>query len=105
MTQRKSMLRGIAKLLFVAPLVITVPVFLVVRNNAPDLNHGSIGDGFRKLNMALSVWLPIALGCWAIALTITAVVDLPSIPRTRMWGWLAVFVAIALLTLALVVLD
>lgn len=94
-------LKRIATILFWFPLILLVPVFYIVSERIPDRNHGSIGDGFRKLNILLEVIFPVMGVCWGLALLLTAIVDVPQVPKSRGWIWLAVITALAVAILIL----
>ena len=99
---KQARLRRIARILGWSPFLIAVPTFFIVAELIPDRNRGSIADGFRKLNVFFSVILPVAGCCWVAAILITARLDLPTIPRSRLVRWLALFVSLFVLTLILV---
>lgn len=102
---RQVRLRRIARILGWSPFLTAIPVFFIVAELIPDRNHGSIADGFRKLNVFLTVMLPVAGCCWVTAILLTAWLDVPSIPRSRSIQWLAVFVSLIVLTIILVASD
>ena len=92
---REQRLYRLVKLLFWMPIVIFVPVFLLVRDTVPDMNHGSIGDGFRKLNIFFSAMFPVGALCWLSALGILTYIELPKVPKSRLLIWLALLMFFA----------
>lgn len=90
----------LAKLLFWTPILIAVPAFFIVGNTVPDLNHGSIGDGFRRLNVYLSAMIPVFAICWFAAIVMITYVELPIVPQSRLLIWLGVLIALVLLVTA-----
>ncbi len=78
---------------------------MIVGYAIADLNNGSIGDGFRKLNVFLSVIIPLSCACWSIALLITGVLDLPLIPTSRLRFWGLAFAFVVILTIACVLFE
>ena len=97
--------RRLARLLFWTPLLCVAPVFFYVGENVPDLNRGSIADGFRKLSAAVSTLAPLAAVCWILAVALAAFVDVPAIPKQRWIIWMAIFVGMIFITLAIMWLE
>lgn len=97
---RQFIARRLARLLFWTPLLCVAPVFFYVGENVPDLNHGNIADGFRKLNAAVSTLAPLTAVCWILAFVLTAFVDVLAIPKQRWTIWMAIFVGMIFLTRA-----
>ncbi|MCA9192990.1 MAG: hypothetical protein KDB03_14540 [Planctomycetales bacterium] len=95
-------IRNVARLLWLAPPVLAIPAFFAVREYVPDLNRGSIGDGFRKLNVFLGVVGTLLWVCWGSAFLLTCLHDVRLIPKSRLWTWLAVFVVLVLITIIVV---
>lgn len=98
-----AILQRITRILWLAPIVLLVPTLIVVRKMTPVLNHGSIGDGFRILNVFFSGMLPITFGCWGVALLMTALMEIRSIPRSRLLMWFAAIVFLITIVVVLVV--
>lgn len=92
---KEQRLYRLAKLLFWMPIVIFVPVFMLVRDTVPDMNGGSIGDGFRKLNILASAMFPVGALCWFSALGIVGYIELPKVPKSRWLIWLALLMFLA----------
>ena len=69
------------------------------------MNDGSIGDGFRKLNVYLDVMFPATIVCWATAFLLILKRDLPALPRSRFIAWFAVFVLLCALVFTMYLLD
>jgi hypothetical protein len=102
---RNQRMRRLAKILWSAPFVICPIIFVIVSYTVADLNNGSIGDGFRKLNTFLSVLIPLSCACWSVALLITGVLDLPLIPTSRLRFWGLAFAFVVVVTIACVLLE
>ena len=98
-------LRIVARCLWIAPFIIAIPTFFVVAESIPDMNRGSIGDGFRKLNVFLAVMGPLSSICWGLALLLTICHDIRLIPKSRILVWLAVFATLIALAITLAMLD
>jgi hypothetical protein len=92
-------------ILFWSPLVAAIPVLVLIREWVPSMNGGSIGDGFRKLNVYLSVMAPITIVCWTAAFAIILKRDLPAIPRSRFIAWFIVSVLLCSLVFTMYLLD
>lgn len=98
-------LRIVARCLWIAPLIIAIPTFFVAAESIPDMNRGSIGDGFRKLNVFLAVMGPLVSICWGLAFLLTICHDIRLIPKSRILVWLAVFTLLIALAITLAMLD
>ena len=87
----RTVLRRVSRILWFSPFLFFLPIFFVVSDLIPDQNHGSIADGFRKMNVLFAVMVPFSLCSWGIAFALTAVNDFSDIPRSRimLWGVLA----------------
>ena len=98
-------LRKIARLLWIAPLLVAIPVFYSVREFFPNSNDVGIANGFRKFNIFLSIVGPLALLCWFVAFLFTLIHDLRLIQKSRWQAWLVVFLVIMGLVIAIVSFD
>lgn len=98
-------LRIVARCLWITPFIVSIPTFFVVAESIPDMNRGSIGDGFRKLNVFLAVMGTLASICWGLAFLLTICHDIRLIPKSRILVWLAVFTTLIALAITSVMLD
>lgn len=96
----EHLLVRLARLLFWTPILLAVPVFFFVGDTVPDLNRGSIGDGFRKLNVLFSAMIPIFAICWFASIAMITYVELPRVPKIRLLILLGVLVVLGLLVTA-----
>jgi hypothetical protein len=87
----------LVKILICTPVLAAIPVFFIVGESIPDLNGGSIGDGFRRLNVFLNVVFPVTAVCWGAAFLISFVGDL----RKGRLGSMALLIGVLLLVAAL----
>ncbi len=99
-TTEKTLTR-LAIFLFWTPVVLAVPVFYFVGYTVPDLNHGSISDGFRRLNVFVSAVFPVGAVCWLAALAIVVHVGLPQGPKSRSMSCLGLLIFLAVLVVML----
>ena len=94
-------LTRLARLLFWTPVVLAVPVFYFVGHAVPDLNHGSIGDGFRRLNVFVSAVFPVGAVCWLSAMAIVVYVGLSKSTNSLSMACLGLLIVMAVLVVAL----
>ena len=85
----------LAKRLFWLPIIVLIPVFIIVGETIPNVNHGSIGDGFRRLNVFLAIMFRIFALCWVLALSVITSIELPKVPKTRLLILLILFILVA----------
>ena len=102
----KTGLRRLARLLFWAPFLIAIAVFIYVDATTfiptPLLR---IEDRFRQVKLFFSITLPMTAGCWCLAMAITAIVDIPLVPRSRKIFWLVSLGLLILLTIIIAALE
>ncbi|ADG69594.1 hypothetical protein Plim_3782 [Planctopirus limnophila DSM 3776] len=100
-TSRQVPLWRMARILGWSPLVMAIPVFFIIAEWIPDRNHGSIADGFRKLNVFLEVMAPLAIICWVAAILIMIWASFYSSAHSRQNWRLAALIFLVGLTLLL----
>ncbi len=81
-----------------------LPQLFSLWRNLPDMTRGSIGDGFRKLNVFLAVNGTARINLLGTAFLLTICTTLDGFPKPRILVWLAVFVLIAF-AITLAILD